>query len=53
MNIKSWNCGGLGNARAVRTLGNLTKSHKPNILFLIETFSDEARKKTLEHEIWF
>lgn len=53
MKIISWNCRGLGNARAVRALGDLVKSHKPNILFLLETLSDGEKNKEVEFEVWF
>lgn len=37
MKLLSWNYRGLGNARAVRILGDLVKSHNPSLLFLSET----------------
>jgi len=33
----SWNCRGLGNPRAVRTLKELVHKEVPNVVFLIET----------------
>lgn len=47
MNAISWNCQGSGNARAVCALGDLVKSRKPNILFLIKTLSEGDRIKKL------
>lgn len=47
MEIIRWNCRGLGNPRAVRALGDLIKSQKPNMVFLIETLSEEDRIKKL------
>lgn len=53
MNAIAWNCRGLGNARAVRSLRDLVKSRKPNILFLIETLSKEDRIKHLCSSLGF
>lgn len=53
MKILSWNCRGLGNPRAVRALGDLIKSFKPNMLFLIETLSEEVRIKKLCQKFGF
>ncbi|XP_074356304.1 uncharacterized protein LOC141696006 [Apium graveolens] len=47
MNAISWNCIGLGNPRTVRALWDMVKSHKPNILFLMETLSYKERIKHL------
>lgn len=47
MNAISWNCRGLGNARAVRALKDLVKSYKPTILFLSETLSETGRIESL------
>lgn len=43
----------MGNSRAVRALGDLVKSHRPNILFLIETLSDKERIKKLCTKLGF
>lgn len=43
----SWNCRGLGNARSVRILGDLTKSRKPDFLFLSETLVGGTKIKKL------
>lgn len=37
MRIISWNCKGLGNPFAVRSLHHLVKSQGPRVLFLMET----------------
>jgi len=37
MNILSWNCWGLGNPRAVRTLTHLVRIKKPELVFIMET----------------
>lgn len=43
MNCLSWNCRGLGNPRAVRCLGDVPRTHKPDIIFPIKTLSLDAR----------
>ncbi|XP_074346861.1 uncharacterized protein LOC141685668 [Apium graveolens] len=53
MNAISWNCRGLGNPRAIRALWNMVKSHKPNILFLMETLSYKERIKHLCDKMGF
>ena len=35
--IASWNCQGLGNPRTVRRLKEISRTYRPDILFLIET----------------
>lgn len=53
MNAVSWNCRGLGNPRTVRALGDVVKSHNPEILFLIETLSNKERMKQLSGKLGF
>lgn len=53
MSIISWNCRGLGNHRAVRVLGELLKTHKPDFLFLSETLSCSNRIKELSLKFGF
>lgn len=43
MNCLSWNCRGLGIPRAVRCLGDVLRTQKPDIVFLIETLSLDVR----------
>lgn len=47
MNLLSWNCRGLGNSCAVRVLGDLIKTCKPDFLFLSETFSHANKIESL------
>lgn len=49
----SWNCRGLGSPRTVRVLGNLIKSHNPNVLFLSETISKAGRIEQLRVKFGF
>lgn len=44
---------GSGKPRAVRALGDLVKSHKPNVLFLIETLSGKDRISKLVSKLGF
>ena len=42
-----WNYCGLGNLRTKKELGVLVRAKDPSIIFLAETWSDEARLKIL------
>ncbi|GLT93868.1 hypothetical protein SLE2022_116380 [Rubroshorea leprosula] len=46
MSFFCWNCRGLGNPRAVRSLMELVRLKKPIVVFLSETLLD---KKGMEH----
>ena len=43
MNLLVWNCRGLGNPRTVRELGDYIRAKYPAIVFLAETWTDDAR----------
>ena len=47
MKIIAWNCRGLGNSLAIRSLLNLQRKENPDILFLSETKMDERRIESL------
>lgn len=53
MNCLAWNCRGLGNPRAVRCLGELLKTHKPTVVFLIETLVDKNRMEGLRRKFGY
>ena len=53
MNFLSWNCRGLGNARAVRVLRDVVKSRKPDLLFLSETLVCSDKINDLCHKLGF
>lgn len=53
MNSISWNCRGMGNLRAVRVLGDLIRSQKPNFLFLSETLTNGVKIKKLCRKFGF
>jgi exonuclease III len=37
MNFIAWNCQGLGNPKTVRALRKLISTHKPDLIFIMET----------------
>ena len=43
MNLLVWNCRGLGNPRTVRELGDYIRAKDPAVVFLAETWTDDAR----------
>ena len=53
MSCLSWNCRGLGNSRAVRSSCDLVKSHRPRILFLMETLVHEMKIEELRIKLGF
>ena len=48
-----WNCRGLGNLRTEKELGVLVQAKDPSIMFLAETWSDEARLKDIKQKLEF
>ena len=53
MSCLSWNCRGLGNSRAVCSLWDLVKSHRPRILFLMETLVHKMKIEELRIKLGF
>ena len=49
----SWNCRGLGQARAVQDLSELVKTHKPMVIFLIETLVNSNKIESLRVKLGF
>ena len=43
MNLLLWNCRGLRNQRTEKELGNIIQAKDPSVVFLAETWADEAR----------
>ena len=48
-----WNVRGLGNQRTVQELANFLRAQDPSVLFLAETWADEARLKKLRVDLEF
>ena len=48
-----WNCRGFGNLRTEKELGVLVRAKDPSIMFLVETWSDEARLKDIKRKLEF
>ena len=53
MNCLVWNCRGLGNPRTVKELGGYIRAKDPAVVFLAETWADEARLKEVQRNIEF
>ena len=47
MNCLVWNCCGLRNLRIRKELGDLIQAKDPSIVFIAETWADEARLITM------
>ena len=48
-----WNCRGLGNLRTEKELGVFVRAKDPSVMFLAETWSDEARLKDIKQKLEF
>ena len=48
-----WNCQGHGNLPIEKELGGLTQAQGPSVLFLAETWTDEARLKKIKRNLQF
>ncbi|CAM8913033.1 unnamed protein product [Rhodiola kirilowii] len=53
MSIISWNCRGVGGPRAVRSIFDVVKTHRPSILGLIETKKSDADWNFLRCKLGF
>ncbi|CAM8982788.1 unnamed protein product [Rhodiola kirilowii] len=53
MNFLSWNCRGVGGPRAVRSLSDVVKTHRPSLLGLIETKKEDADWNWLKYKLGF
>ena len=53
MSIIVWNCHGLGNLQTGKELEVMIRAKDPTIVFLAETWVDEARLQEIKHKIEF
>ena len=49
MSLLSWNCRGLGNPQTVNALKKVIRLEDPNLVFLMETKSDEEWVKIVRN----
>ena len=47
MSFLVWNCRGLGNPQTIRELEDLVRAQDPATMFIVKTWLDEARLKSL------
>ena len=53
MSLIVWNCCGLGNLRTGKELEVVIQAKDPPVVFLAETWADEARLKEVQRNIKF
>ena len=53
MSLLCWNCRGLGNPLTIQELGDIVRAQDPAIVFLAETWLDEARLLELRNKLRF
>lgn len=53
MNLFCWNCRGLGNRQTVQELGDLVRAQDPSVVFLVETWLEEARLGSIRDSLQF
>ena len=53
MNLLCWNCWRFGNLQTAQELGDLVRAQDPAILFLAETWLDEARLVSIRDSLQF
>ena len=53
MSLLVWNCRGLGNLATEKELGEINRAKDPSVMFIAETWADEARLKSLKHRLQF
>ena len=53
MSCLVWNCCGLRNLRTEKELGVFVRAKDPSVMFLAETWSDEARLKDIKRKLEF
>ena len=50
MGLLCWNCHGLGNPQTIQELGDIVRAQDPTVVFLAETWLDEARLLKLRNK---
>ena len=53
MSLLVWNCRGLGNLVTEKELGDITWVQDPSVVFIVETWMDEARLKKIKRNLHF
>ena len=53
MSIIVWNCRGLGNPRTGKELEVVIRAKDPSVVFIAETWADEARLQEIKRNIDF
>ena len=53
MSLLVWKCRGLGNLPTEKELGDLTRAQDPSVLFIAETWTDEARLQKIKRNLQF
>ncbi|XP_019190306.1 PREDICTED: uncharacterized protein LOC109184723 [Ipomoea nil] len=53
MSYLAWNCRGLGNLETVQVLVDLIHSKRPNVIFLMETFSNNFKMQTIKNKVGY
>ena len=51
MNLRVWNCRGLGILRTGKELGDIIRAKDPSIVFIAKTLADKARLDRVVQEI--
>ena len=53
MSLLVWNCRGLRNLPTEKELGDLNRAQDPSVLFIAETWTDEARLQKIKRNLQF
>ena len=53
MSILVWNCHGLGNLRTGKELEVVIRAKVPSVMFIVETWADEAKLQQIKRNIEF
>ena len=53
MSLLVWNCRGLGNLATEKELGEINWVKDPSVMFIAETWADEASLKSIKYRLQF